>query len=340
MSSHGSGSVAIDPQNVTYLNNASQFGQENIGMKLSQRASGRKISSGSIASTGSIILQPLRVRNENTIPSRTVSLKTLDPMNESSEILSQIKRPTRVSHKSSWGTDIEVPPLPGSGSMLCIERDNMENIDIGGNDATDEPANVFNAGGREELSPPGPSIASEQKSLSMRFVAPEKPHTDSGSESKLHPFRRWMSTLNRRKRNQRAYRQQHWSLEYSHQVQENSLPPGTSGHKKSSSWSSTGFVTAVKSASMSLATLSVAPPSRHTRRSNDPRSSNVSNRISRHRNRCSMDDGAGYVQLIDDASEQRAIKRRQTLAELVSSEESYVADLKVLVNVGQPLLYE
>lgn len=51
-------------------------------------------------------------------------------------------------------------------------------------------------------------------------------------------------------------------------------------------------------------------------------------------NRASMDSNHGSAQIIDEAAWGRAVQRRQTLEELVSSEESYIADLKVLINVG------
>ena len=38
--------------------------------------------------------------------------------------------------------------------------------------------------------------------------------------------------------------------------------------------------------------------------------------------------------MIDDAAWERARQRRRTLEEILESEESYVADLKVLVNVS------
>lgn len=50
-------------------------------------------------------------------------------------------------------------------------------------------------------------------------------------------------------------------------------------------------------------------------------------------NRASVDDGQSSAQVHDQAALQRALQRRRVLEELIISEESYVADLKVLLHV-------
>jgi hypothetical protein len=109
---------------------------------------------------------------------------------------------------------------------------------------------------------------------------------------------------------------------------------GTSTHKKSLSGSSLGFVIAVKSASISLASFGVAPRSRRTGRSSryqrtdhGSRASNAGIRLSEE-NSC-LAKGAA----IDEAVNARSVQRRQVLEEIIRTEEGYIADIKFLMNV-------
>jgi hypothetical protein len=97
---------------------------------------------------------------------------------------------------------------------------------------------------------------------------------------------------------------------------------------KSSSISSDGFVTAVKTVAMSVAT-SIAPGSHRAKRSSHLRHESTHS---------SCRDGSVSsivrgIRVMDEASRIRAIKRRQILEELVSTEEGYISDLKILGNV-------
>jgi hypothetical protein len=92
-------------------------------------------------------------------------------------------------------------------------------------------------------------------------------------------------------------------------------------------------VTTVKSASMTIASASIAPPSHRrnlsgvTRR--EKRSSDFSDiRMSYESNPLSL--GA----VMEEDAWKRAVQRRHILRELVSSEESYISDMKTLFNVG------
>ncbi|KAI9892962.1 MAG: hypothetical protein M1814_000846 [Vezdaea aestivalis] len=110
-------------------------------------------------------------------------------------------------------------------------------------------------------------------------------------------------------------------------------------HEKSSSLNSMAFVTTMKTASMSLASLSLPAPSKVPGRSSRLRSGTRSSRPSGTEARSSMDSRAtGPVPLLNGGVWDRAVKRRNILDELVTSEESYIADLKVLVNVYFTLL--
>lgn len=149
-------------------------------------------------------------------------------------------------------------------------------------------------------------------------------------------FRRWASTF-RRKRGE--HRQEvdmgvaHTDLQTNTTSTPSRLPLQRRWHRKRTSNASSRFVATVQTASLSNDSISVLPRShRYSRvsdtrgnRSSDPRSSADSQRPS---SMSSSDEGAL----------RRGIKRRQILQEVLSSEESYVADLKALHNLFATLL--
>ena len=95
--------------------------------------------------------------------------------------------------------------------------------------------------------------------------------------------------------------------------------------------SSLGFVRAMKSASITLASVSIAPRS-HRGWPSKLRVENRSSGISDAR--VSMESNAGSLgPIIDEGAWLRSVQRRKVLEELIASEESYIGDMKVLVNV-------
>ena len=89
------------------------------------------------------------------------------------------------------------------------------------------------------------------------------------------------------------------------------------------------FVTAVRSATATLASASIATLSRRTTkwRRGQQRSSLVSDREPRP----SIDS---VRSVIDEAAKQRSRKRREKIEELIRTEENYVADVKALSNAS------
>lgn len=145
------------------------------------------------------------------------------------------------------------------------------------------------------------------------------------------PFRRWLSTLRRR------------NIRHNKLSDRPPTVPGlwnTSGrrttvrcHRRSESWaSSLDFVTAMKSATVTLASFSVGTPSRSgTRKSDHPERWHDNKEMDVRK---SGDSGAPSARsVLDDALQQRSSKRREKLEELIRTEESYLADLKALSNV-------
>lgn len=102
---------------------------------------------------------------------------------------------------------------------------------------------------------------------------------------------------------------------------------------RSSSGSSFGFVGAVRSASVSLASVSAVTRSRrHATRSRCR--TDRSSRASVSMPRMSEDSFvAERSQVVDAAITERSLQRRRILEELISTEESYIGDVRFLINV-------
>lgn len=153
----------------------------------------------------------------------------------------------------------------------------------------------------------------------------------SGDTIEPSGLRRWLSTLRRRKiqgQPKATPRLQRLKLD-EQGVQSTSPAKRCSRHKVSGSQgSSLAFVTAVKSATATLASVSIASVSRGTApwRRGHQRSSLISGSDLRP----SLDSQRS---ILDEPAKLRSRKRREKLEELIQTEESYVADVKVLANV-------
>ena len=152
------------------------------------------------------------------------------------------------------------------------------------------------------------------------------------------PFQKWMKTLHKR------VLRQHEMLGYDRSLapwpseasDRGSPSRGSAHHRHSSSDSSLAFVTAAKSASISMAGLSLLTRSRKTtiRSSRGPRTER-SSRASVSGPRLSEESYSPETQApVDPAVVERALQRRRILEELIGTEEAYVADVRFLINVG------
>lgn len=309
----------------------------------------RDLSLNSTDSQGSYTTGPLRVRHGNLLL-RETSLSTMG-FPESPGRPSPARRTSeQTSHKLSRENDIPALPQQERPSGFLIHVESPEEIDLNpgiskANNEADEnkPERNLSFDANVERLSTKRSISEEFSSKGGR----RKPDIIiTGSTPRGQPFRRWMSTIRRKSSRIKVFAppDDRWSLEdYNEREPITPVPQyeevraeRVHGHQKTSSWSSSGFVTAVKSATVSLGPLSLAHQSRRTKRSTFLRSSK---RSSGRSHRASVDSSQGSGQAVDEAAWARAIQRRRTLEELVSSEESYIADLKVLVNVSC-LLYK
>jgi len=112
-------------------------------------------------------------------------------------------------------------------------------------------------------------------------------------------------------------------------------PPNKRRHQKSSSESSSGFVTAVKSASISMASFSIAPPSKRTGVSSRRNKTEISSRASNTGRQSEDTSFVARSAVVDQGVSNRLLQRRLVLEELIATEENYIADVKFLQNVSE-----
>jgi hypothetical protein len=251
-----------------------------------------------------------------------------------------------ISRKTSWGTPI--PPPSGQKVPTDSAKEDFDDVDLNPNEnasASSDKGEGWNS--LDNIAALGLSFNADEPQVGgtpnrERFSL-DGPGAFSNRSLPLEgerPFNKWMRNLQRRG----TQRRKTVSCEIGSAVLDPELF-GSSGtqkktaHKKSSSGSSFGFVTAVKSASISLASFSVAPRSRKTgvssRQQRTDRSSKTSN-VGR------LSEDSSYIArgiVIDQAVTNRLLQRRRVLEEIISTEESYVADVKFLMNVRQSEAY-
>ena len=144
-------------------------------------------------------------------------------------------------------------------------------------------------------------------------------------------LKRWMSTL--RRRNQKQTQSSKTSAEPYILGEQPHIPwlqsPSSkqpSPHRRSSSGSSLAFVTAIRSATITLASTGIASSMLRSR-TGQLRSSEASDP------RASVDSTIAFKPPVDEATWLRSVRRHKILEELISTEESYVNDMKTFVDV-------
>lgn len=311
----------------------------------------RKPSLSSKDSFAGAVSRSLRVANENVSSSRTTSLSTLDLLDGSTHPPPLNQPSEATSHKSSWTRENRVPNTSGTNSASTSDAGTLEVIDL--NARCGEISQRSSSGTEVECwqqPDHGPSFEIEEKETLSTKKLPPTPAQEDGfcrpsfivTDTTSHPIRRLLSTLRHRhskRRRSLSARKERWSLDDSDEdlstvtFQSQHVKP--SGHKKTSSWASSGFVAAVKPATTNLGTLS-ASQSQISRRFAPMRNSKRSSKLSQVTNRESVDGNQDFAPIVDEAAWDRAVQRRRTLEELIGSEGSYIADLKVLKNVSVP----
>ncbi|KAK2007190.1 RhoGEF domain-containing protein [Colletotrichum eremochloae] len=248
----------------------------------------------------------------------------------------------RINRKTGCATSS--PPSPRSQYDSTNSEDVFENVDlssgldglhIDGVEVWDTLSSMTafglepnNGDYYDDLMPP-PQISVEDSDNASEL-------SDSGMLSERGPFHRWMRNLHRRAKQRPQPMNTEtvlpWKLLDS---ADRSALSRRTRHRRSSSGSSFGFVAAVKSASVSLASgSSVTRPRGNSRRSLAYSKTDRSSRASFTAARFSEDSCCvEWPANIDPLATERALQRRRILEELISTEEGYIGDIRFLMNV-------
>jgi hypothetical protein len=153
------------------------------------------------------------------------------------------------------------------------------------------------------------------------------------------PFRRWMSILRKRhvqRRKDSVPDVPRWPVDLvegeAAMLAPITLLPESLRRRSGSFSSSLACVTAMKSSSITVASTSIAPRSGTGGCQGKSRTGYRSSGFSDARRSTDSHTGA-LGPIMDESAWLRSLQRRKIVEELISSEESYIADLKVLINV-------
>ena len=275
----------------------------------------------------------LSVRNENLpLPQCTTAVSppaTPTPVSGSSN-RQERKKPLQ---RSSWESGLASKPHMHNAPSPLSDPEALEDIDLSHPDDTSNygPDSTLSSNTRED------KLVAYSRHISdtSNDTAAAKSFTTSVDHPFKHgrPFRRWVGSVRPQGRPQAlTIRQERWRLD---EAEEKKTQRRHNTHRKSSSWSPFGFVSSAR-------TSNDLPPSRTGSRLQNFARSHLSRRqrdsaVSSTTNSGSVKDvHDGYA--IDQAALERASQRRKILEELLTSEESYVADLKVLLHVRNFML--
>lgn len=281
------------------------------------------------------------IGKENTAPLTSQSLLNLVPENPTYD--SGSLHADRAPRKRNCGanrtalsfTRAAAPSNPFSRKELGLQHDAepppSSKSSKEGRDADDSNADesaLFNL--YEAIHVPLPEVrCPDHNLLEQRDVSATAPKS---LPVQTQPFRRWMSILRRRHLHRR--KKQELSFDGGDEILIIRSPQSTdinSVRRTSESMtSSTGFVTTVKTTSVTVASTSIAPVSERAAR----KTTRFGNRSSNTDARRSIDSNRGVLgPVLDESAWLRSLQRRKVVEELIASEESYIADLKVLINV-------
>lgn len=198
----------------------------------------------------------------------------------------------------------------------------------------------------ERIDTLGRALDGAQPSSPSPFPHISLHNRDDPAEERLHeskaehrgPFQKWMRSLHRRA----AQRPTVWGTTdglpwklLDPEDRDCAALSRKPGHRNSSSGSSFGFVSAVRSASVSLASVSAVTRSRrNTTRSHCHSRTDRSSRASMSGPRISEDSvSLERPKFVDAAAMERSLQRRRILEELINTEEGYIGDIRFLINV-------
>jgi hypothetical protein len=273
---------------------------------------------------------------ENTPPLTSRSQLSLPPSNRTRSIEHEPrKRLFGPDRPSSSSTRNIAPANPYSRRLRethhvsepsSSSSSSDEVIDDDAGDLEDlEESNIFDL--YEAIHIPLPGIATNERHEESEEYEETPPVAVSAQ-----PFRRWMSILRRRhadRRSDHIVEAPRLSLD-SMLARQTRLPEALRRNSESMS-SSMGCVLAMHAASFTIASTSIAP---HSEKGILGRGIMGRRGSAFSENRRSTESHRGQLApVIDESAWLRSLQRRKVVEELIASEEGYIADLKVLINV-------
>lgn len=265
-------------------------------------------------------------------------LKIFDQIDTAALSTSTINPPSR---KSSWSTCFsETSRCNGlfvaNGSLISnLNFDTNSEDRVSEAEQKSRSESMLRLAGRvqslEEVSP----CKNEDEEKNNKLAPPALDDVRSQSSGTI-PFKRWMSNL-RRKGEQRKTvmaRKERWVFDDfdEHKLSNEPFMSDYDHRRSKSGTSSTQFIRAVKSASVTLASTSVMRMSRKGAKLAKVMSENTSSRLSE--NRESLDSTAFSIGAVTDIGAlTRSLQRRNILEELINSERGYISDLRSLESV-------
>lgn len=296
-------------------------------------SSERKVSSTSSFSKGN---GPLRQHDEND---RFLAPQT--PRHESPHGSNQSpvsrERSGHISRRSSWGTVIPPPPHQDLQAVDLVIND-LEEVNLASGDDSSKPPTLStnNADLRwtlNILSDDDQGDCGEPVKVSAQD---DRPGPDTEFRAPRQPLRRWASSLGQRLKKNKAVSTPNFHLPKATDGPEPSeyvLPPTSRGNRSSSMSSNSlgltngGTRRARSRSSLGLASLRTGVAFRRRRWRDSTESGNSTATL--HEEMSTRTSERVY----SDTAAKRAVQRQQVIDELMHSEEGYIADLKVLVNV-------
>ncbi|KAL8922715.1 MAG: hypothetical protein Q9208_005028 [Pyrenodesmia sp. 3 TL-2023] len=338
-------SVRLSQQWRADLKYQSSNGSDRSGDTVQRTPRIRNLTPSSIRSLGSVSSSPLRVRNENTPPPRRISRTAFHSADDASLFQTPVPSSKYSPHKSSWSKGVPFPPPSRAAPTIIQDAGTLEDDD----DLVSPPGTPGQGedSDKENQEPVAkePRLSFEGAEGEVIFLSepvirspevPPKGLASPGNPRTSHSFKRWISQLRPhplRHKKTLITSTKRWPIDDSpeRQKSKSTAKPQDkrSGHRKSSSRSSAGLVDAVRSVAMTRSTST--PGSRKSRRSYPFSRSNRSSKISEDQTGTSLNDSQGSANAVDSAVLARRLQCQQTLKEIVDSEASYVADLKVLI---------
>ncbi|POR33075.1 Uncharacterized protein TPAR_06727 [Tolypocladium paradoxum] len=256
---------------------------------------------------------------------------------------------TRQSIQAESPIEDEDMSLEGNSPQANNDQDvptsGLDNLQIQGIDSLETSDSIENIG--DTLKAPGSAEGTIRARPRVSIEPCDKPAQNPSEDGHLQsprPFQRWMRSLHRKARQRPSL----WGSTpgtlprwFSGPEHEGDISPRSSLHRQSSSsGSSFRFVSAVRSASVSLASVSImARSKRNTALSQCVSRTDRSSRASMSGPRVSEDSAMHEnTDAIDAAATERSLQRRRILEELISTEEGYIGDIRFLMNVYVTIL--